>query len=177
MPTIMKWPGHIPAGRVQDKAAMTIDLLPTIAHLTGANLPDKKIDGKNIWPFISQGSDKDSPQEAYYVYYNRNELQAVIMGKWKLYFPHAFRSLPPGVELRDDGIPVKYQMNQLEALALYNIEEDLAETNNLVDDQPEIVLKMQELAEKARADMGDALQDREGKNLRPARTFSEMDSQ
>ncbi len=176
VPTIMKWPGQIPAGKVQDKPAMTIDLLPTIAHLTGANLPEKTIDGKNIWPLISQEGDTGSPHEAYYVYYNRNELQAVIMGKWKLYFPHAYRSLPPGVELRDDGIPVKYKMNQLEDLALYNIEEDLSETNNLVNDHPEIVTKMQELAEKARADMGDALQDREGENLRPARTMSEMDS-
>ena len=68
--------------------AMTIDLLPTIAHLTGESLPEKKIDGKNIWPSPENGGRGHVyPGSPYYIYYNQNELQAVIMGNWKLVFP------------------------------------------------------------------------------------------
>jgi arylsulfatase len=47
-PTLMRWPGHIPAGKVCDAPLMTIDMLPTIARLIGGRLPDHKIDGLDI---------------------------------------------------------------------------------------------------------------------------------
>ena len=40
VPTLMWWPGTIPAGTVCRTPAMTIDILPTIAHLVGAKLPE-----------------------------------------------------------------------------------------------------------------------------------------
>jgi len=46
----MRWPGHIPSGTVSNDMAMTIDLLPTIAHLVGADPPKNKIDGLDVWP-------------------------------------------------------------------------------------------------------------------------------
>ncbi len=58
-PTLIWWPGHIPAGRVCREPAMTIDMLPTIAGLAGAKLPDHKIDGKDIWPLISGQSRRE----------------------------------------------------------------------------------------------------------------------
>ena len=45
---------------------MTIDILPTVAHLVGAKLLEHKIDGKNIWPLIVGDDDAKSPHEAYY---------------------------------------------------------------------------------------------------------------
>ena len=51
--TLMWWPGKIPAGTSCKTPAMTIDILPTVAGLIGAELPEKKIDGKDIWPIIS----------------------------------------------------------------------------------------------------------------------------
>ncbi len=53
-PTIAYWPGNIPAGTVCDEIAGTIDILPTLAHLAGAELPKNKIDGKNIGPFCPE---------------------------------------------------------------------------------------------------------------------------
>src|SRR4029079_4633821 len=53
VPCLMRWPGHIPAGTVSDDMAMTIDLLPTIAKLVGADLPKNKIDGLDVWPILS----------------------------------------------------------------------------------------------------------------------------
>lgn len=165
VPSIMKWKGHIPAGLVQQNPAMSIDILPTIAKLTGASLPSLPIDGKNIFPMLTDAN-ATSQQEAYFIYYNRNELQAVVMGDWKLYFPHKYRSIAPGQAFRNDGIPIDYFMIEMKAMELYHIPTDPSESKNVFDQNPEIVLKMNALAEKARADMGDALQNRQGKNTR-----------
>jgi arylsulfatase len=165
VPAIMKWKGHIPAGLVQQNPAMSIDILPTIAKLTGASLPSLPIDGKNIFPMLTDAN-ATSQQEAYFIYYNRNELQAVVMGDWKLYFPHKYRSIAPGQAFRNDGIPIDYFMIEMKAMELYHIPTDPSESKNVFDQNPEIVLKMNALAEKARADMGDALQNRQGKNTR-----------
>ena len=53
-PCIMRWPGRIPADTVCDEPVMTIDLLPTIARLAGAEVPsDRMIDGRDIWPLMA----------------------------------------------------------------------------------------------------------------------------
>ncbi|MBT4666110.1 MAG: sulfatase, partial [Opitutae bacterium] len=83
--TLAWMPGTIPPGSVCKEPAMTIDILPTIAHLIKAKLPRHRIDGKNIWPLFTSNKAK-SPHEAYYFFYG-NQLQAVRAGKWKLHFP------------------------------------------------------------------------------------------
>ena len=50
-PTVMWWPGQIPAGKTCREVAATIDILPTLAGLCGGKLPDRKIDGLDIRPF------------------------------------------------------------------------------------------------------------------------------
>ena len=105
---------------------MNIDLLPTIAKLTGAKLPEHKIDGLDVWPLFAGDSSAKNPHEAYYHYYGTNELQAVRSGDWKLFFPHTARSMigqAPG----KDGIPGKYKGLPV-AHELYNhVQEALAE--------------------------------------------------
>lgn len=173
VPCIAWWPGQLPAGRTQDAPAMTIDLLPTIAHLAGGQLPAREIDGRNIWPLMQVAENAVSPHDAYYIYYNRNELQAVVMGHWKLYLPHAYRTLAPGQAHRDDGIPVKYAMVRIETPELYDLKSDASETANVAAQHPDIVSAMLALAQRAREDMGDALTKTEGKNLRePGRVDS-----
>jgi arylsulfatase A len=86
-PCIMRWPGRIEPGSVCTEPAMTIDLLPTIASLIGAPLPDRKIDGLDITPLITGVPGATSPQEAYFFYYHGNSLEAVRSGRWKLHFP------------------------------------------------------------------------------------------
>ncbi len=166
VPCIMRWPGKLPAGKVQTAVAMTIDLLPTIAHLTGGQLPDRKIDGLDIWPLMQVQDGASSPHDAYYIYYNRNELQAVLTGKWKLYLPHAYRTIRTGQEFRDDGIPIEYGMTSIESPAMYDLHDDVSETNDVAAMYPDVVERMLALAEKAREDMGDALTQTAGKNLR-----------
>ena len=160
---IMRWPGKIPAGGTCNELAATIDLLPTIAGLAGAELPkDRIIDGKNIWPLMSGRSGAKSPHEAYYFYWNR-ELQAVRSGQWKLHFPHEYRTLdgPPG----SGGRPGTYKQVKID-LSLFDLNSDISETTNVADKHPEVVKRLQALAEQAREDLGDSNTGREGKNVR-----------
>ena len=161
---IMRWPGKIPAGGVCDEVAATIDVLPTIASLAGVELPkDRIIDGKDIWPLMSGEPGAKSPHEAYYFYYGR-DLQAVRSGRWKLHFPHGYRSLdgrPGGT----GGKPVRYTQKRI-GLALFDLVDDIGETTNLADQHPEVVQRLKALAEKARDDLGDSAMKRKGKNVR-----------
>ena len=153
-PCIMWWPGQIPPGKTCNEIAATMDLLPTFAHLAGAQPPtDRIIDGKNIWPLISGQPNAGSPHEAFY-YYQIDQLQAVRSGKWKLHLP-----LKP--KKRNWGRPIPEV-----PLALYDLENDIAEKNNLAQHHPNVVKRLLALAEKARRDLGDL--DRKGANVRPA---------
>jgi len=171
-PTVMWWPGKIPAGTICKKPAMTIDILPTIAQLTGAELPDHTIDGKNIWPLIAGESDADSPHDAYYFYYGP-QLQAVRMGKWKLHFPHGYRTLS-GRAGGTGGIPVNYEQAKIE-LALFDLDSDIGETTNVADQHPDIVAKLKQLADQMRAELGDTAPKRKGSGARPAGRLQEGD--
>jgi arylsulfatase A len=160
-PTVMWWPGKVRADSKCSEPAMTIDILPTVAKLIGAKLPDHKIDGKNIWPLIAGEDGAKSPQEAYYFYYGR-QLQAARWGQWKLHFPHPYRTMAgkPGGK---DGIPNRYSQAKI-GLALYDLTADVGEQNDVAEKHPDVVKHIQALAEKMRADLGDANQ--KGKGMR-----------
>jgi len=164
VPFIARWPGKIPADSVCPEPAMTIDLLPTLAKLTGGKLPEHKIDGLDIWPLLAGDSSAKNPHEAYYFYYGVNELQAVRSGDWKLFFPHKARSMQ-GQEPGKDGIPGKYKALPV-GLELYNLSDDLGETRNVAAENPEVVQRLQVLAEKARENLGDSLTKRVGTGTR-----------
>src|SRR5262249_50624509 len=111
-PCIMRWPGHLPAGAVQPEPAMTIDILPTLAKLAGAPLPDLPIDGLDVWPLLSCQPGAKNPHDAYYFYWDRG-LQGVRSGQWKLHFAHDYRTLggkPGGT----GGKPAPYQQARTE---------------------------------------------------------------
>lgn len=162
-PFIARWPGRIPAGTVCSEVAATIDLLPTLAGLAGAPLPDHRIDGKDIWPLLSNPKNAKSPHEYYAMYYGR-ELQAVRSGEWKLHFPHSYRSLrgEPG----RDGLPGPYIQKRTE-LELYNLQTDIGESRNVAADHPEIVKRLQRYAAAIREDLGDTLSGVKGSGTRP----------
>lgn len=163
VPTLMWWPGTIPAGTQCNEPAMTIDLLPTIARLIGAPLPELKIDGMDIWPLIKGEPGARSPQEAYFFYWG-SELQAVRMGRWKLHFPHEYRTLAgqPGGK---GGRPAEYQTAQID-LALFDLVADPGETTDVKAQHPDVVHKIQQLADRIREDLGDSRLKIEGKGRR-----------
>jgi arylsulfatase A-like enzyme len=112
-PAIIRWPGKIPDGQVNDELLTTMDLLPTFAKLAGAKIPDDRvIDGKDIWPVLV--NKESSPHKAFF-YHQRRVLKAVRSGKWKLHV--------------DGENPV----------ALYNLEDDISEKNNVIDGNQAVV--------------------------------------
>lgn len=140
-PTLAWWPGKIPANSVCEEPVMTIDLLPTITKMIGAKLPGHKIDGKNILPLMLR-NDAKSPQKAYFFYYG-NQLQAVRQGKWKLHFPHGYRTMA-GKPGGTDGIPTKYSQAKID-LALFDLDKDIGESTDLKAEFPEVVKNLSDL--------------------------------
>jgi arylsulfatase A-like enzyme len=151
VPCIMRWPGHIPPGAVCNRMAATMDLLPTFACITGAPLPKYKIDGVNILPLL-EGEPNASPRNHLFYYYG-HQLQAVRQGKWKLHFPHEYRSYE-GVEPGKKGLPGPYNKGET-GFELYDLKNDVGETTNVADKYPEVVAKLKALGERARKDLGD----------------------
>jgi arylsulfatase A len=164
VPALMRWPGQIPAGTVCREPAMTIDLLPTIARLTGGELPEHRLDGRDIWPLLAGEPGARSPHPAYFFYYHVNELHAVRSGRWKLMLPHNYRTLAgrPGGK---GGLPARYESAQV-GLELFDLETDPGERIDVAGSHPDVVARLLELAEEARVDLGDSLTERPGRNRR-----------
>jgi arylsulfatase A len=173
VPCIMKWPGKIPAGTVSDAMLMTIDVMPTIAHLVGAILPTHTIDGLNVWPLLAGEAGAHNPHDAYWFYYGTNQLQAVASGDghWKLQLPHTYATLGghPGGH---GGKPVKYEQVKILKPELYDLANDLGETTDVTSQHPEIVEQLLAVAERARTELGDSLTKRTGRGVRPPGRYS-----
>lgn len=165
VPCLMRWPGQIPAGQVRRQMAGTIDMLPTIAEITGAALPEKKIDGRSLLPLLKDDSTA-SPHEVLFYYYDSNALHALRSGKWKLQLPHTWRACP---EPRGkDGIPSRYGQVKLEQAELYDLDADIAESRNVAASNPDVLARLLALADTARRDLGDSLTKQKGSGVRPA---------
>ncbi|UCG86436.1 MAG: sulfatase-like hydrolase/transferase [Gemmatimonadota bacterium] len=163
VPAVMRWPGRIPAGAVTDKMASTMDLLPTIAAATGSRLPRQRIDGVSLLPLL-EGEAAAQPRTQFYFYY-LGELRGVREGKWKRVYQHRTRSYV-GVEPGKDGHPGPYAFPTVPA-ALYNLEADIGETTDVSAAHPDVVQRLDSLAEEAREALGDRLTDRSGREVRP----------
>ena len=165
-PFIIKYPKVIPSGKVIEEPVMAIDILPTIAEETGASLPENIIDGKSVLKLL-KGETDIGPQEAYFFYYRVNELFGVRYGKWKLYFPHRYRTMDE-MELGKDGLPGDYRMIDMEEIELYDMQNDISETINVAAKHPEIITKIKLLANDMRSRLGDSLLELEGTETREA---------
>ncbi len=163
VPCVMRWPGHIPAGSVCHEPVMTIDILPTLAKLAGAELPKLKIDGLDIWPLIAGTPNAKSPHDALYFYWGQH-LQAVRSGRWKLHFPHKYISVDESNAGRDakPGQP----RDQETGLALFDLEADRAETTNVAEQHADEVSRLMALADQARQELGDSATKQTGRGVR-----------
>ncbi len=144
MPCVMRWPGKIAAGAVNDALCSTLDMLPTFAAITEAKLPPHKIDGHDIRSILFDAKATKSPwDDEGFCYYRMEQLQAVRAGDWKLYLP--LEGKFPNLQRKRE--PTKLQ--------LYDVRHDVGEQHEVSAQQPEIVRQLTVLAEKARADLGD----------------------
>jgi arylsulfatase len=164
VPFLARWPGVLEAGRTVDAPAMTIDVLPALADLIGAERPQRTIDGESMWPLLS-GRTETSPQESYYFWYRTNELHAMRSGRWKLQFPHTYRTMN-GRELGSGGIPGKYDYSAAVGLELFDLESDLGEQIDVSASHPEVVAHLSALADSMRLELGDSLTDVPGRSNR-----------
>lgn len=162
-PCLMRWPGKVPPGRVCREPVTTMDMMPTVARITGATAPlDRIIDGRDISPLMFGTAGARSPHEAIFIYW-RQELQAVRSGQWKLHFPHDYLHIDvPGAGGKP-GIVGERHIGR----ALFDLEADPGETNDVSKDNPQIVARLQDLAQRCRADLGDSRTKTKGQGSRP----------
>ena len=124
VPCFFRWPGVLPAGRAIDTITAHIDMLPTIAAVCGADLPDRPLDGVSMVPLLSgERVDNDIP----------DRFLMTHVGRWG-----------SGEE------PSKYEHCSIRSqrfrfvdnTELFDMVSDPAETVNVIDSHPDIVNRM-----------------------------------
>ncbi|MEX2581473.1 MAG: sulfatase [Verrucomicrobiales bacterium] len=173
VPAIFQWPGKLPAGRVVDEPAATVDLLPTVCALLGVDAAPLKTDGHDIWPLLA-GTGEGPEDRVVYTWNGVNPL-AVRQGRWKLHVrkPGARPRGEKGEEWIDprapDGATIIAPFEQAqpweypapadtpetappERWQLFDLDADPGEQNDVTDDHPEVVARLKEIAETAEAD-------------------------
>jgi arylsulfatase A len=134
-PFIARFPDKIPGGQVCWSLATTMDILPTVARLTGAPLPRNPLDGIDIWPLLS--GQKDDLTREVFLYFNDVYVQCARYGYWKLhvarYNTAAYSPNPPGGRL---NLPLPHP-------ELYNLFADPQESYDRAERNPEVVADIQ----------------------------------
>ncbi|HYR58728.1 MAG TPA: sulfatase-like hydrolase/transferase [Chthoniobacteraceae bacterium] len=131
IPWMVQWKGHIPAGKVDDRPVIQLDILPTALAAAGVPAqPEWKLDGVNLLPFVT-GEKSGAPHES--LYWRFGQQIAIRKGDWKL-----VKAPGGGVEPGERGGVATTQGAQL-----YNVTKDIGEKTNLADAEPE---KFKELA-------------------------------
>jgi arylsulfatase A-like enzyme len=164
VPCLMRWKGTLPGGVVMNNLASGIDVLPTLADIAGADLPERKIDGVSLRPLL-MGETDAHPRETFLYYYRNNNLEAIRHGNWKLVFPHPGRTYA-GFEPGADGMPGKAMESFEHQGGLFDLRRDPGEQYNVMEFYPEIAEQLNALANEAREDLGDDLTGMPGKNRR-----------
>ena len=132
-PLIIKWPEKIGQATTSDALVSSVDFYPTFAALAGGKLPDNQVlDGKSILPELMD--EKVDPQRAlfwhYPVYHHAVPASVVRKGDWKL------------IHFLDD-----------DHLELYNLKEDIGETDNLVETYPDKTRELRQLLDDWRIEV------------------------
>ncbi len=126
---IVRWPGHVPAGRVDDTSVLTgVDFLPTVCHLAGITPPDISLDGEDVSDVLL-GKSRTGRKPIHW------EWRGGVAGD------PAYR--PPGLAVRDGKWKLLINPDGT-GVELYDIPADPAENRNLAAEQPEVVRQLSE---------------------------------
>jgi arylsulfatase len=147
VPFIIRWPGKVKPASSTRAVAANLDLLPTLVEACGAPAPAKPIDGRTFLPVLRGES---AVAREVFPYYYGDKLEAIRQGRWKLHLPHTYRSYDDMKPAEHDGGPMKTQQKEI-GFALFDLEADPAERNDVKDAHPEVVTQLKELAAKERA--------------------------
>lgn len=118
VPGIVRWPGKVEAGAVSDYVWAFDDVLPTLADIAGLEPPDK-VTGVSFLPTLLGNESEQESREFFYWEMNANR-RAVRSGKWKAIMDNR----------NDDDFE------------LYDLSNDISESNNVADEYPEVVKRM-----------------------------------
>jgi arylsulfatase A-like enzyme len=125
VPFIVSWPGKIPAGVVDDRPVIQIDILPTALAAAGVGVGEKAhLDGVNLLPYLD-GRNKEAPHDA--LYWRFGKQNAIRQGDWKLVRYDEAAEGGKGVS------PAR----------LYNLKNDIGESKDLSQAQPDKVRQLQ----------------------------------
>jgi arylsulfatase len=146
-PFLARFPGRIPKGLVCQGVAGTIDILPTIAKLTGVSPPRLPLDGIDIWPLLTGG--RPSIDREALLYFDGWNLQCARWKQWKLHFARfntmAYNPAPPGGRV---NLPLRQP-------ELYDLENDPMESYDVAAEHPEAVREIQARVERLLATFPD----------------------
>ena len=153
VPAIAWAPGRIAPGQTCDRIASTLDLLPTLAKLASAKLPENKLDGRDLSSWLLKGPPADE-DTAVHLYHVGTHLQAVRQGRWKLHLPRPYPVpwLHRGLRIAHVDVADRFE---IKTPLLHDLNVDLGEKEDVAAQHPEVVKSLLALAEHARAEIGD----------------------
>ena len=126
-PCLAWWPGKIPAASECDAICGMFDILPTFVALSGGTIDaGRKIDGRNLWPVLTGGKDTEPPHKEF-LYFKGLVLEAVRQENWKLHLAKG---------------------------ELYDLASDIGESKNLAAAHPDVVKRLQAIADATESDLG-----------------------
>jgi arylsulfatase A-like enzyme len=125
VPFVAKWAGKIPAGTTSDEFCSTLDFFPTFVKAAIGKMPVKiKYDGFDMMHVLSLTGKSQRKEQ----YWELRAQRAARVGKWKWVVP----------------VKKRWDLPEDEIGELYDLENDIGETNNLAKERPEILKMMQE---------------------------------
>lgn len=146
VPCIIHWPDFIEKGNVCRELVTVMDFLPTVAAIVDArDAMINKIDGHDISPLLRHPESEKSPYEVFY-YYDREQLQAIRWKNWKLHLAGEVGRYPASWKSTPQPFP---------EMQLYNLDNDMTETWNVAHKYPDVVKKMNAMADSIRMELGD----------------------
>lgn len=144
VPFLVRWPGKVKAGSTCDATMWLGDLLATFADILRKKIPDEAgEDSVSLLPALSvrQGA---TIHEAI-VHHSINGSFAIRSGNWKLVFA-------PGSGGWSAPRPGQEDTSAQPLIQLFDLHDDIGETRNMQDQQPQVVARLTAMMEKCAAD-------------------------
>jgi arylsulfatase A len=140
VPFLVRWPGQVPAGSVCSELSTAMDVLPTLAAIVGAPLPQRAIDGRDVGALWRGAAGAKSPTAQFLYYTGNGELAGVRRGPWKL--------LLGGGGGGADGSGAERKAD-----ALYQVEHDVGEQWDVAAKHTDLVAELRALAQRLDAEL------------------------
>lgn len=132
MPLVARWPGHVEAGSQNDQTISFVDVMATLADVAGATLGDDE--GPDSFSFLPLLGGSDEPTRDSLALKSGRGFNTVRKGKWKLILGAGSGGFSKPSRSEKDAVQAKGQ--------LYDLEADLAESDNLYESMPDKVAEL-----------------------------------